>query len=224
MPEITSSFTKNTVFHAVLAALKTPSSTTNTGPRGTPTPGAPGTPPSHYEKSKQNAVERFIEVSNDYKAHVTKVHVSQLPSHLADLVANANVKSMVVPEGLQMNWLSELKNVNIFVDNGSLSHSTLAKVESVVSGCSHAIASTGTLALTGKADEGRRVLTLLPDYHFCIVKASSILDDVSDLFEILSPRLPITLISGPSATSDIELKRVEGVHGPRNLYIVVLAD
>lgn len=222
MDDITSCSSKPKILDAVVSALKIPSHKANTGPRGTPTPHAPGTPMSQHDTLEEEAVKKFTKASQDYKTHVSEICESQLPSHLAKLVAKAQIKSMVVPIGVPTTWLSELENVETFIDEGSISHQNLANIESVVTGCSYAIAATGTLALTGKSDEGRRVLTLLPDHHFCIVKSSSILNDVSDLFEILSPRDPITLISGPSATSDIELKRVEGVHGPRNLYVIVL--
>jgi L-lactate dehydrogenase complex protein LldG len=107
-------------------------------------------------------------------------------------------------------------------DSMELSPTELDKVDTALTGCALAIAETGTIVLDGGALSGRRALTLVPDHHVCIVRADQIVSSVPEAFERLRPSGPITFVSGPSATSDIELERVEGVHGPRRLDVVVV--
>jgi L-lactate dehydrogenase complex protein LldG len=112
------------------------------------------------------------------------------------------------------------------VEDQGLSARELDRIDGVITGCAAAIAETGTLVLDGQGACGRRVLTLVPDHHICIVRADQVLGLVPEAISRVAPavterRLPITLISGPSASSDIELNRVEGVHGPRHLVVVM---
>ena len=95
-------------------------------------------------------------------------------------------------------------------------------MDAALTGSALAIAETGTIVLDGGPGQGRRVLSLLPDLHVCVLDGSRVLANVADAVAVLDRTRPVTLISGPSATSDIEFKRVEGVHGPRRLEVIVL--
>jgi L-lactate dehydrogenase complex protein LldG len=125
-----------------------------------------------------------------------------------------------IPPGLVPAWRPQ----NAVEDHG-LSARELDALDGVVTGCTVAIAETGTLVLAGGPAEGRRALTLVPDLHLCVVRSDQVVETVPEAFAALRglESRPLTFVSGPSATSDIELKRVEGVHGPRRL-IVVIAD
>lgn len=106
-------------------------------------------------------------------------------------------------------------------DEPVLSHEALDGLAGVITGCAVAIAETGTIVLDHGAGQGRRALTLVPDFHLVIVAEDQIAADLADGLGRLDPACPVTLISGPSATSDIELVRVEGVHGPRTLHVLI---
>jgi L-lactate dehydrogenase complex protein LldG len=162
----------------------------------------------------------FCARAAEYKATVRRVGTAELPGVVAELCRG---KRIAVPPG----GPDVLAGVEVVVDDPPLAPQTLDKLDGVLTGCALAIAETGTIVLDGGDRSGRRALTLVPDWHICIVEADAIVagvpDAVAALAEAASAGRPITLVSGPSATSDIELDRVEGVHGPRNLDILVVA-
>ena len=130
----------------------------------------------------------------------------------------------VVPAGLPAEWLAELAaGFRLVSDDPPLSAAELDRSAGVLTGCAVAIAETGTIILDHGPGQGRRALTLVPDFHLVVVGSDQVAADLADAFARLDPARPHTLISGPSATSDIELIRVEGVHGPRNLHVLLVA-
>jgi L-lactate dehydrogenase complex protein LldG len=169
-------------------------------------------------------VEQFIEYTLDYKATVYHIREDELRDRITQSCAGRGVQRLVVPPDLPDDWLPE--GVEALRDTG-LSHADLEASDGVLTGCALAIAQTGTIVLDGGAHQGRRVISLLPDYHLCVVYARQIVGIVPEAIAQLNDAVsregrPITFISGPSATSDIELNRVEGVHGPRTLEVLVV--
>ena len=165
-------------------------------------------------------VDRFCERVAEYKATVTRVG----PTELADTVSEmCRGRRIAVPPG----GPGVLRGVEVVVDDPPLSAAALDGLDGVMTGCALAIAETGTIVLDGGQRSGRRALTLVPDWHICIVEEASVVAGVPDAVAVLAEAAadgrPITLVSGPSATSDIELDRVEGVHGPRTLDVVVVS-
>ena len=161
-------------------------------------------------------IELLCERLLDYRA---RVELSTEPG-LRDVVEEiARGGRIGVPRGLPDSW----RPANAIEDDGLDAHE-LDELDGVLTGCTVAIAETGTLVLAGGAAEGRRALTLVPDLHICVVRPEQVVETVPEAFASLRgfERRPLTFISGPSATSDIELQRVEGVHGPRTLVVVVL--
>jgi len=153
----------------------------------------------------------------DYRAGVHRTTPRDVPVTIAMVLASRAATRAVVPPCLPDDWVP-----NGIVDDGSLTADDLDQLDAVVTGCAVAIAETGTLVLDGSPDQGRRILTLVPDFHVCVVRADQVVETVPEALARLDPTRPLTMISGPSATSDIELDRVEGVHGPRTLEIILV--
>jgi len=176
-------------------------------------------------------VDLFAERAADYRAVVERVPEAELATVIARVLAarSASVPGpFVIPAGLPGDWLAGLPGeITLARDEPPLAAAAPDRMSGVVTGCAVAIAETGTIILDhgpGAPGQGRRALTLVPDFHLVVVREDQIAADLADAFARLDPARPHTLISGPSATSDIELIRVEGVHGPRNLHILLTPD
>ena len=200
------------------------------GPPGArPASGTPTAPQLMSEPAPgaDELVELFCERVRDYRAGVSRAGADGVAASIAEVAARHGARRLVVPKGLPQQWRpSQLELVE---DDGELDARELEEFDGALTAAGLAIAETGTLVLDGGPDQGRRALTLLPDLHICVVPLARIVADLPDAVEILgevvrSERRPVTFVSGPSATSDIELRRVEGVHGPRRLEVVVADD
>jgi L-lactate dehydrogenase complex protein LldG len=176
--------------------------------------------------SREEIVALFIEHAADYRADVRRVEADSAALAITARLREREIRRLAIPVDFPEEWMPE--GVELLSDaNGPLSHAELDAADGVLTGCALAIAQTGSLVLDGGAGQGRRALTLLPDYHLCVVRADQVVGLMPEAVSQLTAaardrRQPITLISGPSATSDIELNRVEGVHGPRVLDILVV--
>ena len=163
----------------------------------------------------------FAERVSEYRATVHRTTAGDLAGAVAGILAARGVRRLVVPRGIPDAWLAGT-DVERLGDDPPLASSTLDQADGVITGCAVAIAGTGTIVLDGGPGQGRRALSLLPDYHLCVVEADRIVGTVPEAMALLRPTRPLTWISGPSATSDIELNRIEGVHGPRTLDVVII--
>jgi L-lactate dehydrogenase complex protein LldG len=177
----------------------------------------------HGERRVEETVDLLAENLVDYRAVVHRSDAEGLPGLIAHLLGERGSGTVLVPPGLNESWLAETEVTRVPDRPDSTPHE-LDRVDSVVTGCALAIAETGTIVLDGSPDQGRRRITLIPDHHICVVRVpDQVVSSVPQALEHLVPARPLTLISGPSATSDIELDRVEGVHGPRTLEVVLVS-
>lgn len=194
---------------------------------GTPRVAAPE-PPRGYRGAgaddglaRDAVLDELVDRLVDYRATVHRCSAGEVPAAVVRLAGQLG--SLVVPPGLDPAWLSLLPaGVTRLVDEPHLHVSDLDGANGVVTGCAVAVARTGTIVLDAGPGQGRRALTLVPDWHLCVVRTEQVVPAVPDGLARLEPRRPLTFISGPSATSDIELQRVEGVHGPRTLVVVLV--
>jgi L-lactate dehydrogenase complex protein LldG len=159
-------------------------------------------------------LDLLIDRLEDYRAVVHRT----VGAHIGDVLLSLDLGRVVVPEGFPEAWLPALNTVR---DTALTAHE-LDDVDAVLTTCAVAIAETGTLVLDAGPGQGRRALTLVPDRHVVAVRADQLVGAVPEALRLLSPARPQTWVSGPSATSDIELQRVEGVHGPRRLEVVII--
>ncbi|WP_432585950.1 LUD domain-containing protein [Streptomyces sp. HD1123-B1] len=178
----------------------------------------------HGDRTPAQTADLLAENLTDYRAAVHRTDTTGLPALIARLLTARNATTVVVPPGLPTDWLSATDSRRI-PDSADLTPHDLDAVSSVVTGCAVAIAETGTVVLDASPDQGRRRITLVPDHHILVIRVpSQVVDSVPEALERLAPSRPQTWISGPSATSDIELTRVEGVHGPRALDVVLVTE
>jgi L-lactate dehydrogenase complex protein LldG len=221
------SSSREEILRRVRAALRGPA-----GPSG-----APADPPAqaaalprdylsvHGDRTPAETAELLAENLADYRAAVHRTDAEGLPGTIARLLAEHGSRSAVFPPGLPQGWLARVQDVELLPAAEATSARELDAVDSVVTGCALAIAETGTIVLDGSPDQGHRRITLVPDHHVCVVLApDQVVDSVPQAMPRLDATRPLTWISGPSATSDIELDRVEGVHGPRTLDVVIVAS
>ena len=175
---------------------------------------------AHHDPATSDIVALFAERAADYQAVVERLPGYELPATIARVLReHARDGGFAIPEGFPPEWIPA--EITVVRDDPPLSAAQLDRLAGVVTGCAVAIAETGTIVLDHGPAQGRRALTLVPDFHLVIVRADQIAADLPDAFARLDTGRPQTLISGPSATSDIELIRVEGVHGPRALHILI---
>ncbi|MFR9799367.1 LutC/YkgG family protein [Streptomyces sp. MS06] len=177
---------------------------------------------SHGDGDARGTVDLLAANLADYRAVVHRTGEEELPLLLMRLLARRGCRYVLVPPGLPPRWMSAAGPTRV-PDRAVSTPEELDRVESVVTGCALAIAETGTIVLDGSPDQGRRRITLVPDHHICVVRVpEQVVSSVPEALARLDPVRPLTWISGPSATSDIELDRVEGVHGPRTLEVVLV--
>jgi L-lactate dehydrogenase complex protein LldG len=166
-------------------------------------------------------VALFVSRLEHYDAKVYRCVQEGLPRTIAEALAARLKRRVVIPTDLPPDWLP--KGLNVVAD-AHLDYAELDRADAVLTGCTAGIALTGTIVLRHANAEGRRVLTLIPDYHLCVIREDQVVETVAEALRDVrrfNPAL-LTTISGPSATADIEMTRVKGVHGPRTLDVVLV--
>ncbi|EWS99707.1 lactate utilization protein B/C [Intrasporangium oryzae NRRL B-24470] len=166
-------------------------------------------------------VELLVDRLEDYRALVVRVDgdAASIGAAVSKALSDQEIRETIAASGVPGEWVADAPGLR--VDDGSLTPRELDVVGAVVTGSVVAVAETGTIVLDGSPLCGRRAITLVPDTHVCVVRHEDVVGSVPEGLARLDPARPLTFISGPSATSDIELSRVEGVHGPRTLVVVV---
>lgn len=209
--------TRDTMLAAIRTAVAAGATTTPEIPRDYARTGVL----ADHEQVLELLVDRLV----DYKALVSRATVAELPSVLDD--ALSTVGSVVIAAGFDHELRGAVtgngRRVAIDGEPDVLTADQLDGIDAVVTGAQVAIALTGTIVLDAGPDQGRRALSLVPDRHVIILRADQVVETVSEGLARLTPTAPLTMISGPSATSDIELSRVEGVHGPRTLHVIIVS-
>ena len=183
-----------------------------------PSAGAARQIPREYRTHTDDRVETLIERLRQYEAQTRHVAKGDLGATVRAALHDRGAVRVVAPDGIPDAWLEGVEPLR---DTPPLDPHTLDGSDGVITTCAIAIAETGTLVLDGSAGMGRRILSLVPDYHLCVVRVEQIVGGVPAAMSTLDPVRPLTLISGPSATVDIELVRVGGVHGPRRLEVII---
>ncbi|GAA2896234.1 hypothetical protein Acy02nite_61570 [Actinoplanes cyaneus] len=175
---------------------------------------APGPAPRDYRRTFPAAdLDVLVDRLVDYKASVRRIPADAVAAVAAEIAGG----TVVVPPGLPSSWRPD----GALVDD-DLPPDRIAAADAVLTAAAIAVAETGTIVLDASPDQGRRIITLLPDVHIVVLHPRQVVASVPEAVARLDPARPLTWISGPSATSDIELNRVEGVHGPRHLHVLLL--
>jgi L-lactate dehydrogenase complex protein LldG len=170
----------------------------------------------------EELLELLVERLVDYRALVRRSSTALVAAAVVAALTERGARRVAVPEGILPVGLDRLEpGIELLGDDPPLTPAQLDGLDGVLTGCAVAVAETGTIVLDGGRGQGRRVLSLVPDYHLVVVTAAQVVATVPEALARLDPASPQTWISGPSATSDIELDRVEGVHGPRTLEVIV---
>lgn len=174
--------------------------------------------PRDYRTHTDDGLDTFIERLHHYEARTKRIPIDELDTTVRTTLADRGVRRLVTPDGIPQAWLEQVEALS---DTPALEPHALDRADGVITTCAVAIAQTGTIVLDGGAGMGRRVLSLVPDYHLCVVRAEQLVSSVPEAIARLEATRPLTFISGPSATVDIEMVRVGGVHGPRRLEVIV---
>ncbi len=180
---------------------------------------------TRWEAPREEIIARFVQRLSDYHVTVLFAHTENEIHEIAQQqLAARGIATLVIPVDLPATWRPS--GITTIEDTG-LSYEDLNAAQGAMTGSFIGIAETGTVVLDAGLGQGRRALTLLPDYHLCVVRERAVLGSVPEAIAALHPRVahgsPITFFSGPSATADIELDRVEGVHGPRILDVILVS-
>ena len=185
-----------------------------------PAPAPATTIPREYRATTPDGLDAFLERLAHYDARAIQTTESDLDATVRTRLEQRDARNIIAPDGIPAGWLT---TVNQLIDTPPLDNDALDEADGVVTTCALAIAQTGTIVLDGGPGMGRRALTLLPDYHLCVVRSDQLVGSVPEALAKLDPTRPLTFISGPSATVDIEMVRVKGVHGPRTLDVILVA-
>jgi len=189
--------------------------------RAAPDRSVPEQIPREYRTRSDDGVEQFIDRLRHYQAQTHRTRVAELDEAVRAILDERGVGRMAVPAGVPDAWIERLDPLR---DDPPLDAHALDEVDGVITTCTLAIAQSGTIVLDGGPGMGRRILSLVPDYHLCVVRAEQLVGSLPEAIGKLEPTRPLTFISGPSATVDIEMVRVRGVHGPRRLEVVLVID
>jgi L-lactate dehydrogenase complex protein LldG len=189
--------------------------------------------PRDYDCSTSQAADKtlalFEERLRDYDARIFPVRREEIAAKAAEILNASHRRRIAVPAGLPATWqAADVEWIIDAVDDGTgdreLSFDVLNAVDGVMTAATVGVAVSGSIVLQHGPAEGRRVLTLLPDYHLCVVEAAQVMETLPEAFARLDPTRPVTFFSGPSATADIEMTRIKGVHGPRFLDVLLIQD
>ena len=187
--------------------------------------GVPESIPRGYDcgstQSTDETVALFERRLQDYDARVFRIRSNEIAARAAEILQSGHRQRIVVPDGLPTAW----RPAGLaWIPDDELSIDVLNAVDGVMTGATLGVAVSGSIVLQHGPAEGRRVLTLLPDYHLCVIQAAQVVETLPEAFARLDSARPVTFFSGPSATADIEMTRIKGVHGPRFLDVLLVED